>query len=102
MYDILRGKFLVNKDAMKNWRFILFCTSLAIIMIAFSHSSERKVHQLGRMSKEVRRLRSEFVDSRKRLMQLKMESTVSKRLEGTGIGPSTEPPKKIIIKNTKS
>lgn len=97
IYNLLKGKFLINDDAMKNWRFILFCTTLAIIMIAASHSAERKVHHIAKLQKQVRQLRSEFVDGRKNLMQLKMESTVTKRLEGTGITTSEEPPQKIII-----
>ncbi|MDR6302076.1 FtsL-like putative cell division protein [Mesonia maritima] len=97
VYDFLKGKFLISDDAMKNWRFILFCTFLAIIMIACSHQAERKVHQIARMNKEVRELRSEFVDTKKRLMQLKMESSITKKMSGTGISPSNVPPQKIII-----
>ena len=48
-YNILKANFLINEDAFKNWRFIVFCTVLAIIMIASSHSAERKVHQIARL-----------------------------------------------------
>jgi Bacteriodetes cell division protein (FtsL-like) len=43
-------------------------------------------------------LRSEFVDRRSELMKLKMESTVSEKMEVIGIFPSTVPPKKIKVK----
>lgn len=98
LYDILKGKFLVSNDAFNNWRFILFCTILAIIMIGSSHSAERKVHEIARMNDEVRELRSEFVDRRSSLMRLKMESTISRKMAGRGIKPSEVPPTKIIIK----
>ncbi len=98
LYDILRGKFLVSNDAFNNWRFILFCTLLAIIMIGSSHSAERKVHEIARLNDEVRELRSEFVDMRSNLMRLKMESTISRRMAGRGIKPSEVPPTKIVIK----
>ncbi len=98
LYDILKGKFLVSNDAFNNWRFILFCTLLAIIMIGSSHSAERKVHEIARMNDEVRELRSEFVDMRSNLMRLKMESTISRRMAGRGIKPSEVPPTKIVIK----
>ena len=98
IYDLLKGKFLVSNDALKNWRFILFCTMLAIIMIASSHSAERKVHQIARLNDGVRELRSEFVDRRSNLMRLKMESTITRRMEGRGIKPSETPPIKIKIK----
>lgn len=98
LYDILKGKFLVSNDAFNNWRFILFCTVLAIIMIGSSHSAERKVHEIARMNDQVRELRSEFVDRRSSLMRLKMESTISRKMAGRGIKPSEVPPTKIIIK----
>ncbi|MEG9328894.1 hypothetical protein SAMN04488034_10753 [Salinimicrobium catena] len=98
IYDILKGKFLVSNDAFNNWRFILFCTVLAIIMIGSSHSAERKVHEIARLNDEVRELRSEFVDMRSNLMRLKMESTISRRMAGRGIKPSEVPPTKIVIK----
>ncbi|MFD0976455.1 FtsL-like putative cell division protein [Salinimicrobium gaetbulicola] len=98
LYDILKGKFLVSNDAFNNWRFILFCTVLAIIMIGSSHSAERKVHEIAKMNDQVRELRSEFVDRRSNLMRLKMESTISRKMAGRGIKPSEVPPTKIIIK----
>lgn len=98
LYDILKGKFLVSNDAFNNWRFILFCTLLAIIMIGSSHSAERKVHEIAKLNDEVRELRSEFVDRRSSLMRIKMESTISRRMAGRGIKPSEVPPTKIIIK----
>jgi len=97
-YNVLKGKFLISDDAMKNWRFILFCTLLAIIMIACSHSAERKVHLIAKMNNEVRELRSESIEAQKNLMQLKMKSAIEKRMQGTGIGPSSTPPQKIRIK----
>lgn len=97
IYNILRGKFLIDKDAAKNWQFILFCAGLAIVMIACSHSAERKVHQIAKLQNRVRQMRSEFVDQRAQLMQLKMESSISERLKGKGISISNVPPEKIIV-----
>ena len=97
-YDILKGKFLISNDAFNNWRFILFCTLLAIIMIGSSHSAEKKVHDIARLNDEVRELRSEFVDRRSNLMRLKMESTITRRMADRGIKPSDVPPTKIVIK----
>lgn len=101
LYDILKGKFLVSNDAFKNWRFILFCTLLAIIMIASSHSAERKVHQIARLNDEVRELRSEFVDGRSNLMRLKMESTITRKMAEKGISPSATPPTKLVIRKNE-
>lgn len=40
--DILKGKFLISDDAVKNWRFILFASLLAVVMIASSHNARTK------------------------------------------------------------
>jgi len=46
IYDILKGKFLISDDSFKNWRVIIFISVLAIIMIASSHSADKKVLEL--------------------------------------------------------
>ncbi len=97
-YNILKANFLINNDAVKNWRFIVFCTLLAIIMIACSHSAERKVHKIAGLNHEVRELKNEFVDVRSALMKLKMESTLTSKMAARGVKPSETPPYKIKIK----
>ncbi len=96
--QIVRGDFLVRGSALDNWRFILYCTLLAIIMIASSHSADRKVLEIAEINLQVKELRSEFVDTRKQLMQLKMESSVARKMKSRGIGTSSTPPQKIIVK----
>ena len=96
-YNILKANFLISEDAVKNWRFIVFCTILAIIMIASSHNAEKKVHQIARLNNEVRELRSEFVERRSFLMKIKMESTITGKMVEKGIGPSETPPNKIRV-----
>ena len=100
VYNILKADFLISNDAVKNWRFIVFCTFLAIIMIACSHSAERKVHNIAKLNNEVRELRSEFVDMRSALMKLKMESTITNKMAARGVKPSETPPYKIKINIT--
>ena len=96
--SILKGTFLISEDSFKNWRLILFLSLLAIIMIASSHSADRKVHEIAKLNEEVKELRSAFVEGRSKLMKLKMESSVVKKLVVRGLSPSEIPPKKIIVK----
>jgi hypothetical protein len=95
--SILKGTFLVSDDSFKNWRFIIFLSALAIIMIASSHSADRKVHEIAKLNEEVKELRSALIDGRKKLMHLKMESTIRLKLKESGILPSDIPPKKIKV-----
>lgn len=96
--DILKVKFLVSEGSLGNWGFILYLTFLAIVMIASSHNADRKIYQIAEINLEVKELRSEFVDTRKRLMQEKMESSVAKKMLARGVRTSNEPPTKIIVK----
>ena len=101
VYSLLKGTFLVSDDSFKNWRLILFLSALAIVMIASSHSADRKVHEIASLNEEVKELRSAFAESREVLMGLKMESSVRSKLKGKGIVPSGNPPKKIIVKSQR-
>ncbi|MCW2120531.1 FtsL-like putative cell division protein [Flavobacterium sp. 7A] len=101
IYGLLKARFLVDKDAMKNWRFIVFIIVLAIFMIANTQRFEQKVFTIAALTSEVKELRSEFVDRRSQLMKLKMESTVSEKMIAKEIYPSTVPPVKIKVKQEK-
>jgi len=98
VFDILKARFLISDDAVKNWRFIVFIIILAIVMIANTQRYEQKVFEIAKLSNEVKELRSEFVDRRSELMKLKMESTISNKMQEKEIYPSTVPPVKIEVK----
>jgi len=66
-------------------------------MIASSHSADRKVHEIAQLTEEVKKLNSEFVEGRQRLMELKMESNVREKLAPLGLGPSDIPPQKVKV-----
>ena len=68
-------------------------------MIASSHSADRKVHEIAQLNNEVKELRSKFVDGRSKLMRLKMESSIQKKMAEKGLKPSEIPPKKIKVKS---
>lgn len=96
-YDIIKGKFLVSDDAFKNWRFIVFLSFLALIMIASSHSADKKVHQIAQLNNEVKELKSEYVDLRIKVANLKMESKIENTMLRRGLKISETPPQKIRI-----
>ncbi|MDD2820820.1 MAG: FtsL-like putative cell division protein [Flavobacterium sp.] len=98
VYSLLKARFLIDDDAVKNWRFIVFVILLAIVMIANTQRFEQKVFRIAELTHQVKELRSEFVDRRSELMKLKMESTVASKMEEKQIFPSTVPPIKIKVK----
>lgn len=98
VYNVLKGRFLVNENAQKNWGFLLFLTLLALFVIASSHQMDQKVRKIAQYNKEMRELRAQFVATRSDLMKLKMESSITKRLAENGLFASKTPPQKIIVR----
>ncbi len=99
VYDILKGGFLVDEGAAKNWSMLVFLAGLALVMIASSHSIDKKVQKIAVLNKEMRELRSEFVSTRSDLMKVKMESAIIRKLGEEGLYVSENPPQKIVVKN---
>jgi hypothetical protein len=97
LLHIIRGQFLINQDAIKTWKFILFLSALAMFMISSAHRVDKKVHKIAALSEEVKQLKSEFVAGRMALMNAKMETKIIKAMELRDLFPSQVPPKKIII-----
>ena len=78
IYSLLKAKFLIDDDALKTWKFIIFVFSLAMLMVYFNHNYDEKNYRITSLTNEVKELRSKFVDTRSELMKLKMESTFKK------------------------
>lgn len=97
IYNIIKAKYLVEGHSIYNWFFIIYVVLWALVLIANNHIYEQKTIDLRNLTEEVKEMRSEFVDRRSELMQLKMESTISKKMETIGVFPSTVPPKKIKV-----
>lgn len=101
LYDILKGKFLVSDQAFKNWRFIIFLSLLALVMIGSSHTADKKVHRIAKLSNQVKELKSEYLDVRKKVTQTKMESKITRAMANRGLQPSETPPQRVIITKQK-
>lgn len=101
IYSLLKAKFLIDDDAIKTWKFIVFLFFLALMMIYFNHRYDEKVYTINKLKEEVKELHSKFADTRTELMRLKMESSIAKKMEYRSIYPTSVPPKKIVIKDTE-
>lgn len=95
--NIIKAKFLVEGQSLKNWLFIIYIVFWTLVLIANNHFYEQKMMQAKNLTEQVKELRSEFVDKRSELMQLRMESNVSKEMEFYQILPSSVPPKKVKV-----
>ena len=95
--DIIKGEFLIQDGAFKNWTFIVYCAALALVMIYSSHSADKKVLKIAEQKVRLKSLNSEFVETKKQVMLLKMESNITNKMLERGIKISKEPPVEIII-----
>ncbi|MBJ2173688.1 S-adenosyl-methyltransferase [Aureibaculum sp. A20] len=99
LYNILKGKFLVDEGAPKTWYMLVFLAGLALFMIASSHAIDKKVQEIAVLNKEMREKRDVFIATRSQLMKLKMESSIVSRLAERGLFMPENPPKKIMVKS---
>ena len=97
-FSILNIDFLINNDSLKNWRVILFVSLLALLIISSAHSAENKIFKIAKLNEQLNELKSEFIENRAYLMELKMETKITLKLEKSGISPATEPPIKLVYK----
>lgn len=99
IYQILKGGFLTNEGAFKNWRMILFIVGLLLIMISSAHSSDKKVIKIAELNKQQRELRAQYIDTKTKLMRMKMESNIRDKAKKLGLKPTEIPPKKILVQH---
>jgi len=97
IYGFLRGSFLTDESAFKNWRIIIFVVGLLLIMISSAHKSDKKVIKIAELNKLKRELRAEYIDIGTILMRMKMESSIREKAISRGLKPSETPPKKIKV-----
>ena len=98
VYNILKGKFLVDQDAPKNWFVIVFLATLGLFMIASSHSVDKKVQKLAKLTQQKRENKAKYIATKSELMQLELQSSVAREVKVIGLQQASEPPVKIIIK----
>ena len=99
VYDVLKGKFLVDEDAPKNWRLLIFLAGLALVMIASSHSIDRKIQKIAILNEKVKELNAQYYATHSELTKLRMESSIRKKLAEKGLHISNTPPQKIKVTN---
>ena len=95
--QIVLGNFLIHEGSFRKWRYVIFLFSMCLIMIYSSHLVDSKIITISELKNETSILKSDFIEGRKKVMKLKMESNVTDVMFERGIKSSTIPPKKIVI-----
>lgn len=100
IFKFLRGEFLLNEDAFKNWRMVIFVIFLLMLMVRSGHITDEKVMKITKLNKQERELRAEYIALRSQSMKLKLESNVVENVKEMGLKQSDTPVK--IIKEVKA
>ena len=94
--SILDGTILTKDRVVKSLPFLFYMTFLAIIYIANTFYSEKKIIEIEKIKKELKELRSESITTKSKLMFYSRQSEVIKRIEPYGVKESLIPPHKIF------
>ena len=101
IFKFLRGEFLLNEDAFKNWRMVVFVIFLLMLMVRSGHITDEKVMKITQLSNQERELRAEYIALRSQSMKLKLESSVVAKVKDMGLRPSDKPAQVIKEIRTK-
>ncbi|WP_185874053.1 FtsL-like putative cell division protein [Blattabacterium cuenoti] len=97
--DILKGKFLVKKNAYSSWKFIVFITVLSLMSITSSHMMDIKIRNITKINEEIKELKSEYANIHSQFLQMQLESFLKKKLLNiNGLKDLEDPPYELILK----
>ncbi|WP_185872938.1 FtsL-like putative cell division protein [Blattabacterium cuenoti] len=99
--DILKGKFLVEKQSYHNWNFIVFITFLSLISITSSHIMDQEIRKITKINEEIKELKSEYASIQSRYIKIKLLSVLKTLLQSTGLKNLEYPPYEVILKDEK-
>lgn len=91
MWNVLGGSFLVRENFVKQFPFMMTITILLMILITNTYIAESRTRDIASANKQLRDLRAKYVELRSNVMEASLQSTLVKKLEGTGIKESLDP-----------
>ncbi|MBK7635944.1 MAG: FtsL-like putative cell division protein [Saprospiraceae bacterium] len=83
-----------------NLPFVCYLALLGVIYITNAHASENAVRKIESLKTEVKDTRWRAMNLKQEVMHGSIQSQIEKKVEGTGLLPSTEPPYKIVAEKT--
>ncbi|PUZ27468.1 hypothetical protein GA0116948_103261 [Chitinophaga costaii] len=79
--------------------YILFLSGLALIYIANTHLTEKKIWRINKLDKEIKELKWEYISLKSELMFNSKMSEVGQKVSDQGLKPLITPPQKIEIEH---
>ncbi|MBK8845311.1 MAG: hypothetical protein IPO27_01660 [Bacteroidetes bacterium] len=102
LWNIFKPLNLVGKVdsslVSKQLPFMLFLVTVALGYIYYNFRVEQLTRDIDRTGKEIKELRSEYIESKSELMRKSNQSTVADKVGPTGLKESVTPPGKLLDK----
>ena len=96
--DIMKGNFL-NRDEVKvHYKYFLLIFSLLMIMIYSNHLVNKKIETVNQLKEQAEEYKSRNAYAQSRLIKVRMESELSKEMEGDSLMSLENHPHKLFIK----
>ena len=96
--DIIKGNFL-NRDEIKtHYKYFLLLFVLMMIMIYSNHLVSKKIERVNQLKEQAEEFKSRNAYAQSRLIKVKMESELSKEMEGDSLVSLENHPHKLLIK----
>jgi hypothetical protein len=89
--SFLGGSFLVKETFVKQFPFIVTITVLLMVLITNTYIAESRTREIASANKQLSDLRAKYVELKANIMEASLQSTLVKKLEGTGIKESLDP-----------
>ena len=77
--------------------FAAWLSLLALVSIYTSHSADRKVHEIEKLSEARQELEAEYTETKEKLTDLSLESKVLRKAKELGLTAPTERADKIVV-----
>ena len=95
--DIVKGNFL-NRDEVKvHYKYFLLIFALMMIMIYSNHLVSKKIERVNQLKEQAEEFKSRNAYAQSRLIKVKMESELSKEMEGDSVVSLDNHPHKLLI-----
>lgn len=96
--DIVKGNFL-NRDEVKvHYKYFLLIFALMMVMIYSNHLVSKKIERVNQLKEQAEEYKSRNAYAQSKLIKVKMESELSKEMEGDSLVSLENHPHKLLIK----
>ena len=96
--DIVKGNFLNRDDVKVHYKYFLLIFALMMIMIYSNHLVSKKIERVNQLKEQAEEFKSRNAYAQSRLIKVKMESELSKEMEGDSLVSLENHPHKLLIK----